>query len=69
MAEPAADGLDGDARVDEFGGVGVPELVDVNVDFGLLAVLGPGVVGGVAGQVPTGPFLQLMLGRNSAPNW
>jgi hypothetical protein len=35
----------------EFGGVGVAELVDVDLDTGLLAVAGPAVVGGVAGKV------------------
>jgi hypothetical protein len=37
----------------EFGGVGVAELVDVDLDTGLLAVAGPAVVGGVAGKVPS----------------
>jgi len=32
VAEPATYGFDGDAGVDEFGGVGVAELVDVDVD-------------------------------------
>jgi hypothetical protein len=31
VSEPAAYGFDGHAGVDEFGGVGVPELVDVDV--------------------------------------
>nr|WP_239154550.1 hypothetical protein [Amycolatopsis sp. FDAARGOS 1241] len=48
-AEPAADALDGDAGVDEFGGVGVAQLVDVDVDFGGSAVAVPSVVGGVVG--------------------
>jgi hypothetical protein len=33
--------------------VGLAELVDVDLDTGLLAVAGPAVVGGVAGKVPS----------------
>jgi hypothetical protein len=50
VAEAAADDFDGDAGVDEFGGVGVAELVDVDLDSGRFAVALPPVVGGVVGQ-------------------
>jgi hypothetical protein len=43
VAEASADDFDGDAGVDEFGGVGVAELVDVDLDAGLLAVVGVSV--------------------------
>jgi hypothetical protein len=43
VAEASADDFDGDAGVDEFGGVGVAELVDVDLDSGLLAVVGVSV--------------------------
>ena len=46
---PVAHGLDRDARVDQLGGVGVPELVDV--DASRVAAVGPAVVGDVVGQV------------------
>lgn len=52
MAEAAADDFDGDAGIDEFGGVGVAELVKVDLDSGRLAVVPPAVVGGVVGQRP-----------------
>ncbi|WP_425434805.1 hypothetical protein [Nonomuraea jiangxiensis] len=54
VAEAAADGLDGDAGVDEFGGVGVAQLVDVEVDASGGAVALPAVVGGVVAQRPAG---------------
>lgn len=41
--------LDGDGGVDEFGGVGVAELGDVDVDSGGRALAGPPVVGGGVG--------------------
>jgi hypothetical protein len=50
VAEAAADDFDGNAGVDEFGGVGVAELVDVDLDSGRFAVALPSVVGGVVGQ-------------------
>jgi hypothetical protein len=50
VAEAAADGLDGDASVDEFGGVGVAQLVDVDLDASLGAVALPAVVSGVIRQ-------------------
>nr|WP_246266666.1 hypothetical protein [Nonomuraea typhae] len=34
VAEAPADRFDGDTDVDEFGGVGAPERVDVDLDFG-----------------------------------
>jgi len=46
-------GFDGDAVVDESGSAGVAELVDVDLDTGLLAVAGPAVVGGMAGSMPS----------------
>jgi hypothetical protein len=52
VAETATYGLDGDAGVDEFGGVGVAQLVDVDLDAGLRAVGLPAVMGGVIGQRP-----------------
>jgi hypothetical protein len=52
VSESAAYGFDGDAGVDEFGGVGVAELVDVDVDARRGAVARPPVVGGVVGQRP-----------------
>ena len=60
-------GFDGDAVVDEFGGVGVAELVDADLDTGLLAIAGPAMVGGVVERCPPPVVLPLMLGRNSAP--
>src|SRR6266571_5933805 len=50
VAEAAADDFDGDAGVDELGGVGVAELVDVDLDSGCFAVALPAVVGGIVGQ-------------------
>nr|WP_246090442.1 hypothetical protein [Nonomuraea deserti] len=50
VAEAAADGLDRDAGVDELGGVGVAQLVNVDLDASLRAVGLPAVVGGVVGQ-------------------
>ncbi|MDF5757364.1 hypothetical protein [Spongiactinospora sp. TRM90649] len=55
MAEPPADDLDGDADVHEFGGVGVPQPVNVDLAPGGFAVALPAVVGGVVGQGPAGP--------------
>jgi hypothetical protein len=52
MSESKADGFDGDAGVDQFGGVGVAQLVDVGLGRGALA--GPAVLGGVVGQWPAG---------------
>lgn len=53
-AEASADDFDGDAGVDEFGGVGMSELVDVDLDSGRFAVGLPAVVGGVVRQRPAG---------------
>jgi hypothetical protein len=52
VAETTAHSLDGDAGVDEFGGVGVAQLVDVDLDACGGAVGLPAVVGGVVGQRP-----------------
>jgi hypothetical protein len=46
----SADSFDGDASVDEFGGVGVAELVDVDLNAGGFAVVLPAMVGGVVGE-------------------
>jgi hypothetical protein len=50
VAEAGADGLEGHPGVDQLGGVGMAELVDVEVDAGGGAVEGPPVLGGVVGQ-------------------
>jgi hypothetical protein len=46
----SADSFDGDASVDVFGGVGVAELVDVDLNAGGFAVVLPAMVGGVVGE-------------------
>jgi hypothetical protein len=50
VAEAAAHDLDGDAAVDQLGGVGVAELVDADPGTGGGAVLLPPVVRRVVGQ-------------------
>jgi hypothetical protein len=52
VAETTADGLDGDSTVDQFGGVGVAELVDADAGAGRGAVGALAVVGDVVGQGP-----------------
>jgi hypothetical protein len=50
VAQASADSFDGDASVDEFGGVGVAELVDVDLNAGGFAVVLPAMVGAVVGE-------------------
>jgi len=50
VAESFADGLEADAVADEFGGVGVAQLVELDVFAGGRVVLGPQLLGGGVAQ-------------------
>ena len=64
VAQAAAHDLDGDAAVDQLGGVRVAELVDADPSTGGNAVLLPPVVRRVVGQRAARP---LMDARNNGP--
>jgi len=55
VPEAPADGLDGHPGVDQLGGVGVAQLVDLQADPGRAAVALPAVVGCIIGQRPARP--------------
>lgn len=53
MAEPLADGREAHAVIDQLGSVAVAELMDCDLDAGVLAVAGP-------------PFLDRLVAQRAA---